>query len=56
MNNPLYLTVDDQGVPHVTHDPISTPDINVCPDCGCLQPTHPDHHNLFPEESEETYA
>lgn len=50
--NPSFLSIDEDGVPHVTPDPITTEDIEVCPVCGCMELTSTDHHAMFPEKVE----
>lgn len=48
----MYLGVDSEGVPFVQPNPITTPDIEVCGVCGCMELTHPDHAQMFPEKED----
>ncbi len=48
MSKDLYLGVDSEGVPFVQPDPITTPDIEVCSSCGCMEITHPEQAQMFP--------
>jgi len=50
--NESFLSINSEGVPQVTADPITTADIDVCPECGCMDLTTTDHHAMFPEKPE----
>lgn len=43
-----FISIDKVGIPHVTPNPITTPDIEICPGCGCMELDHPDHRSMFP--------
>jgi hypothetical protein len=47
-NGESFVSVDSEGVPSVTPDPIRTQDIEVCGGCGCMELTAPEHHAMFP--------
>lgn len=49
-NGESYLFVDSNGDPYVTPQPIETEDIEVCPSCGCMELTTPEHRAMFPEK------
>lgn len=43
------MTIDPNGI-EVFAPTNDTPDINVCPGCGCMELTHPTHQQMFPEK------
>lgn len=45
-----FISIDEVGIPHVTPDPITTPDIGVCGGCGCMELNAPEHHAMFPSK------
>jgi hypothetical protein len=50
-----FISIDEIGIPHVTPDPITTPDIGVCPTCGCMELTTPEHQAMFPSKEDASY-
>lgn len=52
VNGESFLSIDEEGIPHVTPHPIETDDIEVCPTCGCMDLTTPEHHAMFPTKEE----